>query len=73
MTNSMIAKILSKVSKQPKEYSLGFKRLTSLPLITRKSVILDCVLNGESNTNSMKDYLNGLSEQEFIVWLRVNK
>jgi hypothetical protein len=71
MTSATITKILDKVNTQPSDYSLGFRRLTSLPLRVRKNINLACILKGESNYNSMKDYLNNLNENEFINWLKV--
>jgi hypothetical protein len=71
MTTATITKTLAKVNDQPAEYSTGFKRLTSLPLRVRHNVILACVLKGENNDNSMKDFLNNLTEQEFINWLKL--
>jgi hypothetical protein len=71
MTSATITKILNKVNDQPSEYSLGFRRLTVLPLRVRKNINLACILKGESNDNSMKEYLNNLTENEFINWLKV--
>ncbi len=71
MTSATITKILNKVNTQPSEYSLGFRRLTVLPLRVRKNINLACILKGESNDNSMKEYLNNLTENEFISWLKV--
>jgi hypothetical protein len=71
MTTSTITKTLSKVNTQPSEYSLGFKRLTVLPVRVRHNINLACILKGESNDNSMKEFLNNLTEQEFIKWLKL--
>lgn len=71
MTTATITKTLAKVNAQPTEYSLGFRRLTVLPVRVRRNVNLACVLKGESNDNSMKEFLNNLTEQEFISWLKV--
>ena len=71
MTTATITKTLAKVNAQPSEYSLGFRRLTALPLRVRHNINLACVLKGESNDNSMKDFLNNLTEQEFINWLNI--
>ena len=51
--------------------SLGFQRLAVLPVRVRKNINLACVLKGENNDNSMKEFLNTLTEQEFINWLKV--
>ena len=72
MTKSTITKTLAKVNAQPLEYSLGFRRLTVLPVRVRQNINLACVLKGESNDNSMKEYLNNLTEQEFINFLKVS-
>jgi hypothetical protein len=69
MNAATITKTLAKVNAQPLEYSLGFRRLVSLPVRVRENINAACVLRGEDNTNSMKEFLNGLTEQEFINWL----
>ena len=71
MTNSTITKTLKKVQNQPKEYSLGFRRLTVLPARVRKNLNLACIMNGETNNNSIKEYLNNLTEQEYINGLKL--
>ena len=71
MTTATITKTLAKINAQPLNYSLGFRRLTVLPLRVRRNIILACVLKGESNQNSMKEFLNNLTDQEFINWLKV--
>jgi hypothetical protein len=71
MTTATITKTLAKVNAQPSEYSLGFRRLTVLPVRVRHNVNLACVFKGESNDNSMKEFLNNLTEQEYINWLKV--
>lgn len=69
---SIITKILKKVEQQPSEYSLGFKRISSLPKRVRKSIGAACALRGESNDMSAKQFLNGLTDAEFLNWLKVN-
>lgn len=71
MKQATITKTLKKVNDQPKEYSLGFRRLTVLPKRVRANINMACILRGESNDNSMKDFLNGLTEQEYINWLKL--
>ena len=71
MKTAEITKTVNKVNAQPAEYSLGFKRLTVLPVRVRRNINLACVLKGESNDNSMKEFLSTLTEQEFINWLKV--
>ena len=70
MTTATITKTLAKVNAQSSEYSLGFRRLTVLPVRVRNNVNLACVLNVENNDNSMKDFLNNLTDQQFINWLK---
>ena len=70
MTTATITKTLAKVNNQPIEYSLGFRRLSVLPLRVRKKINMACILKGESNDNSMKEFLNELTEKEFINWLK---
>jgi len=72
MNTTTITKVLNKVNQQPTEYSLGFKRITVLPTNVRRNINLACVLKGESNDNSMKEFLNNLTEQEYINWLKIN-
>lgn len=71
MISAVITKTLEKVATQPVEYSLGFRRLTALPTRVRRSLNLACIAKGESNDNSMKSFLNNLTEQEFINWLKL--
>ena len=71
MKTAEITKTVNKVNAQPVEYSLGFRRLTVLPIRVRRNINLACVLKGESNDNSMKEFLNTLTEQEFINWLKL--
>lgn len=71
MTTATITKTLDKVNSQSSEYSLGFRRLTVLPLRVRKNLNLACILKGENNDNSIKDFLNTLTEEEFINWLKL--
>lgn len=72
MNNASITKTLSKVKNQPSNYSLGFRRLNSLPLRIRENINLACILKGESNDNSMKDYLGSLTDSEFINFLKIS-
>ena len=71
MTQGAITKTLARLNDQPSNYSIGFRRLTVLPKRVRKNINMACVLKGESNDNSMKDFFNGLTEQEYINWLRL--
>jgi hypothetical protein len=69
MTNATITKTLQKFNLESTEYSLGFRRLTVLPVRVRSNINLACILKGENNDNSMKEFLNNLTEQEYINWL----
>ena len=71
MKPAEITKTVNKGNAQPVEYSLGFRRLTVLSIRVRRNINLACVLKGESNDNSMKEFLNTLTEQEFINWLKL--
>ena len=71
MKTAEITKTVKKLNTQPVEYSLGFRRISVLPVRVRRNINLACVLKGESNDNSMKEFLNTLTEQEFINWLKV--
>jgi len=71
MTTAIITKTLKKIEELPSEYSLGFKRLTVLPSRVRKNIGLACVLRGESNDLSMKEFLNDLTENEYINFLKL--
>ncbi len=71
MTASAITKTLGKANIQPLEYSLGFRRLSVLPIRVRQNINKACVLKGESNDNSMKEFLNNLTENEFTNWLKI--
>jgi len=71
MKTNEIAKVLKKAGSQPNEYSIGFKRLACLPQRVRADINLACVMKGESNTNSVKEFLNNLTEIEFANWLKL--
>ena len=71
MTTAQITKTLNKVDAQPKEYSIGFRRLTVLPARVRTNINLSCILKGENNDNSMKEFFNTLTEEQFINWLKL--
>ena len=71
MTVSTITKTLDKVNSQSSKYSLGFRRLTSLPKRVRRDINLACVLRGESNDSSMIEHFNNLTKQEYVNWLKI--
>ena len=70
MRTAEITKTLQKLNAQPKEHSLGFNRWTVLPLRVRRNVILDCALRNQTLV-SMSDYLNTLTEDQYITWLQL--
>ena len=72
MTTATITKVLANIKNQSSIYSLSFKRLAALPVRVRKKINLACILKGETNDNSMKDFLGSLTEKEFINWLKNN-
>ena len=71
MTTATITKTLNKLASQLKEYSLGFRRYSSLSKRVISNIILSCVLKGENNTESMKKHLNELTDVEFINFLKL--
>lgn len=71
MTKATITKTLNKVKNQPSNYSLGFRRWSCLPNRVIKNMIHLCVIKGETNTDSVKLFLNELTDSEFINWLRL--
>ena len=72
MTTAVITKTLEKISNEPKEYSLGFRRWVCLPKRVKRDIYINCCfLRGENNIDSMKKFLNDLTEQEFINWMKL--
>jgi hypothetical protein len=71
MTSATITKTLAKLTAQPLEYSLGFRRISVLPQRVRGNINLACILRGENNDLSMWEFLGNLTEQEYINWLRL--
>jgi hypothetical protein len=71
MVKSEITKTLQKVNNQNSNYSLGFRRWSSLPNRVIKNMIHLCVIKGETNTDSVKLFLNELTDSEFINWLKL--
>jgi len=72
MKAGIITKTLKKVNSQPLEYSLGYRRITSLPLGVRQKINLTCILKKENDDSSMIDFLNNLTDEEFIEWLKLS-
>jgi hypothetical protein len=70
METAVITKTIKKVNAMPSEYSIGFRRLDALPVRVRHKVNLACILKGESNDLSMKAFLQTLTDEEYINWLR---
>ena len=71
MKAAVITKTIEKVNAQPSEYTLGFRRLISLPQRVRRNINTACVINGESNTLSFQQLLNEMTEKEFINFLKL--
>lgn len=75
MTTATITKTLKKVEAESKEYSLGFRRLTVLPVRVRRGFDLAANLetnwDGRKALENQKAFLGGLTEQEYINWLRL--
>ena len=75
MTNAAITKVLKKIELQSQDYSLGFRILISLPIRVRRN--FDLASNLETNFNSgealenQKKFLESLSNQELINWLKI--
>lgn len=73
MNEASITKILKKIDNEPREYSLGFKRLTVLPNRVRKNFGIACVLRGDKLNEVHKNqvsFLESLTDQEYINWLK---
>lgn len=75
MTTATITKTLKKVESESKEYSLGFRRLTVLPVRVRRAFNLAANLetnwDGRKALENQKSFLGGLTEKEYINWLRL--
>ncbi len=75
MTTATITKTVKKSESQSQKHSLGYRRLIALPVRVRRA--FDLSANLESNWNAVKahenqkTFLGGLTEQEFINWLRI--
>lgn len=76
MNNQVIAKIVAKVDSLKNEYSLGFARLHALPTKARKAFNLASILNNGSDLKKIhseqKEFMQSLSDAEFVNWLKVN-
>ncbi|MCB0516583.1 MAG: hypothetical protein KDD49_11010 [Bacteroidetes bacterium] len=75
MNAATITKTLKKVAEQPSNYSLGFRRLTVLPTRVRRAFDLASNLktnwDGKQALENQKSFLEGLTEQEYINWLKL--
>lgn len=75
MTNAVITKTLKKVESESKIYSLGFRRLTALPVRVRRSFDLAANLeakwDGRKALANQTAFLGSLTDQEYINWLRL--
>ena len=76
MKAPVITKTLKKVEQQPSEYSLGFRRLEALPNRVRFNFGLASNLknnwDGAKAHEEQLSFLEGLTEQEFINWMKIN-
>lgn len=75
MNNQVITKTIAKVESLKNEYSLGFARLHALPTKARKAFNLASILKGtavNSIHREQKDFMQSLSDAEFVTWLKVN-
>ena len=70
MNQAQVTKTIKLLEEQPAIYTTGFNRMAVLPQRVRRDINIACVLRGESNTNSMKIFLESLTEQEYINWLK---
>ena len=75
MTTATITKTLKKVQAESNEYSLGFRRLIALPARVKRAFDLSANLetnwDGKKAQENQKAFLGGLTEQEYINWLRL--
>lgn len=72
MTTATITKTLNKIENQPSNYSIGYKRLASLPQRVKMNIIKSLALRGESSQLSIKDFLGSLTDAEFVNWMKLN-
>lgn len=74
MNAASITKTLAKLNTESSEYSLGFKRLISLPQRVRAkyalSANIDCNWDGLKAHNMQVSFLGELTEKEFINWMK---
>ena len=74
MNKSAITKTLNEVEKLTAQYSLGFARIHALPKRVRNNLNLASLLNGVGTKDAhhqQKDFLESLSESEFLNWLKI--
>ena len=75
MNAATITKTLKKASVQPSNYSLGFRRLTALPSRVKRAFDLAANLksnwDGRQAFGNQTSFLGGLTEKEYINWLRL--
>ena len=74
MNNSTITKTLKKVNANSKEYSLGFSRLYALPRKVKRAFDLAANLqtnwDGRKALDNQTTFLESLTDQEYINWLK---
>lgn len=77
MNKATVTKVFNKSVNYTKteSWSLGFCRMTALPMRTIKAWDLACLLDGmdiPDISKSLKEALNSMTEQEFKDWLAAN-
>ncbi|AUR85296.1 hypothetical protein NVP1071A_66 [Vibrio phage 1.071.A._10N.286.46.A12] len=77
MNKATVTKVFNKSVGYTKteSWSLGFCRMTALPMRVIKAWDLACLLDGieiPEISKSLKQMLNGMTEQEFKNWLAAN-
>jgi len=74
MTTTTVTKTLSKIDSLNKDYSIGFKRLTVLPMRVRKNFNMAYLTQISKDINKCHsyqvDFLASLNDKEYINWLR---
>lgn len=77
MNNSTVSRVFNKSVKytQTESWSLGFCRMTALPVKTIRAWDLACLLEGmdiPEISKKLKETLNDMTDQEFKNWMAVN-
>lgn len=74
MTTATYTKIAKKVESEDCRYSLGFRRLISIPRAARSKVEIAAMLQTGSTNNCefLRDFFGGMSDSEFKIWVLSN-